>query len=232
MFAGWNGVPKNRVLRHGLCFTAGLRNCHREFTVPERYIKKILNARVYDVAVETPLVPAGLLSERLGNRVLLKREDLQPCFSFKLRGAYNKISGLSKAEAERGIIAASAGNNAQGVALSADKLGIKALVVMPRTTPEIKVNAARRWGARTVLHGDAYDEAQISALALAEERGMTYIHPYDDTEVIAGQGTIAMKILRQHSGALHAIFVPVSGGRLIAGIAAYIKTVRPHRRRA
>ncbi|PPR20648.1 MAG: hypothetical protein CFH39_02169, partial [Alphaproteobacteria bacterium MarineAlpha10_Bin2] len=195
--------------------------------VPDRYIKKILNARVYGVAVETPLEAADLLSERLGNRVLLKREDLQPCFSLKLRGAYNKIAGLSKAEAKRGVISASAGNHAQGVALSAHKLGIKALVVMPRTTPEIKVNAVRRWGARILLHGDAYDEAQTRALVLAQERGMTYIHPYDDAEVIAGQGTIAMEILRQHSGALHAVFVPVGGGGLVAGIAAYLKSLRP-----
>ncbi len=195
--------------------------------MPERYIKKILNARVYDVAEETPLETAGLLSARLGNRVLLKREDLQPCFSFKLRGAYNKISGLSEADAAKGVIAASAGNHAQGVALSAQKLGIKALVVMPRTTPEIKVNAVRRWGAKTVLHGDAYDDAHERALALAAERGLTYIHPYDDAEVIAGQGTIGMEILRQHSGPLHAVFVPVGGGGLIAGIAAYVKALRP-----
>ncbi len=191
------------------------------------YLKKILTAKVYDVAVETELKFAPNLSARTGNRVYLKREDDQPVFSFKLRGAYNKISGLSKAEARRGVIAASAGNHAQGVALSADKLGIKALVVMPRTTPEIKVNAVRRWGARTLLYGDAYDEAETRALALARQRGMTYIHAYDDAEVIAGQGTIAVEILRQHSGALHAIFVPVGGGGLVAGIAAYIKTLRP-----
>jgi len=196
-------------------------------TVPERYIKKILNARVYDVAVETPLETAGLLSARLGNEVLLKREDLQPCFSFKLRGAYNKISGLTPNQAAPGVIAASAGNHAQGVALSAQKLGIKAQVVMPQTTPEIKVKAVQRWGARTILHGDTYDEAEAHALALAEDRGLTYIHPYDDGEVIAGQGTIAMEILRQRSGALDAVFVPVGGGGLVAGIAAYIKTLRP-----
>ncbi|MBT3171314.1 MAG: threonine ammonia-lyase, biosynthetic [Rhodospirillaceae bacterium] len=195
--------------------------------MPERYIKKILNARVYDVAVETPLESAALLTARLGNRVLLKREDLQPCFSFKLRGAYNKISGLTPSQAAPGVIAASAGNHAQGVALSAHKLGIKAQVVMPQTTPEIKVNAVQRWGARTILHGDTYDEAEARALALAQDRGLTYIHPYDDGEVIAGQGTIAMEILRQHSGPLHAVFVPVGGGGLIAGIAAYIKTLRP-----
>jgi threonine dehydratase len=200
---------------------------HSESIVPDRYIKKILNARVYDVAVETPLETAQLLSARLGNRVLLKREDLQPCFSFKLRGAYNKISGLTQSQAAPGVIAASAGNHAQGVALSAQKLGIKAQVVMPRTTPEIKVNAVRRWGARTILHGDTYDEAEARALTLAQDRGLTYIHPYDDADVIAGQGTIAMEILRQHSGPLHAIFVPVGGGGLVAGIAAYIKTLRP-----
>jgi threonine dehydratase len=195
--------------------------------VPDRYIKKILNARVYDVAIETSLETANLLSARLANNVLLKREDLQPCFSFKLRGAYNKISGLSPNETAAGVIAASAGNHAQSLALSAQKLGIKAQVVMPRTTPEIKVNAVRRWGARAILHGDTYDAAEAHALALARDGGLTYIHPYDDAEVIAGQGTIAMEILRQHSGPLHAIFVPVGGGGLIAGIAAYIKTLRP-----
>lgn len=195
--------------------------------MPDRYIKKILNARVYDVAIETSLETANLLSARLANNVLLKREDLQPCYSFKLRGAYNKISGLSPNETTAGVIAASAGNHAQGLALSAQKLGIKAQVMTPRTTPEIKVNAVRRWGARAILHGDTYDAAEAHALALARDGGLTYIYPYNNAEVIAGQGTIAMEILRQHSGPLHAIFVPVGGGGLIAGIAAYIKTLRP-----
>lgn len=192
-----------------------------------RYLKKILSARVYDVAHETPLDEAPLISRRLENRVLIKREDLQPVFSFKLRGAYNKIIGLSDEARERGVIAASAGNHAQGVALAAKRLGIKALIVMPRTTPDIKVNSVRARGARAILHGDVYDEAYQHAMALAEEKGLTFIHPYDDPEVIAGQGTIGMEILRQHNGPLDAVFVPVGGGGLIAGVAAYIKYVRP-----
>ena len=192
-----------------------------------KYIKKILAARVYDVARETPLDAAPLLSQRLGNQVLIKREDLQPVFSFKLRGAYNKMVGLSEVAREKGVIAASAGNHAQGVALSAAHLGLKALIVMPRTTPEIKVNSVRERGARTVLYGDTYDEAYQHALVLAKEKDLTFVHPYDDPEVIAGQGTIAMEILRQHTGPLHAIFVPVGGGGLIAGVAAYVKYVYP-----
>ncbi|HDK02498.1 MAG TPA: pyridoxal-phosphate dependent enzyme, partial [Gammaproteobacteria bacterium] len=195
--------------------------------MPKRYLEKILTARVYDVAVETPLSEAPLLSGRLGNRVLLKREDLQPVFSFKLRGAYNKMAGLSPEAAARGVAAASAGNHAQGVALAAQHLGIRALIVMPRTTPAIKVDAVRDRGARIVLHGDTYDEACRQAIRLTRERGLTFIHPYDDPEVIAGQGTIAMEILRQHPGPLHAVFVPVGGGGLIAGIAAYVKSLRP-----
>ncbi len=192
-----------------------------------KYIERILRARVYDVAVETPLDFAPLLSKRLGNRVHIKREDLQPVFSFKLRGAYNKIVSLSDAEKRCGVITASAGNHAQGVALAAAKLGIRALVVMPGTTPEIKVNAVRSRGAETVLHGDSYDEAYEHALVLAQEQKLTFVHPYDDPEVIAGQGTIAMEILRQHHSDIHAIFVPVGGGGLIAGVAAYVKFVRP-----
>ncbi len=195
--------------------------------MPKRYLEKILTARVYDVAVETPLSEAPLLSGRLGNRVLLKREDLQPVFSFKLRGAYNKMAGLAPEAASRGVVAASAGNHAQGVALAAQHLGIRALIVMPRTTPAIKVDAVRDRGARIVLHGDTYDEACRQAIRLTRERGMTFIHPYDDPEIIAGQGTIAMEILRQHPGPLHAVFVPVGGGGLIAGIAAYVKSLRP-----
>ncbi|HKK13532.1 MAG TPA: threonine ammonia-lyase, biosynthetic [Gammaproteobacteria bacterium] len=191
------------------------------------YLKMILNARVYDVARETPLEEAKVLSGRLGNRVWLKREDLQPVFSFKLRGAYNKIINLSDEACQKGIIAASAGNHAQGVALAARRRGLKALIVMPRTTPPIKVSAVRSLGARTVLHGDSYDEASTHAKELVEQRGMTFIHPYDDPEVIAGQGTVGMEVLRQHGGALHAIFVPVGGGGLISGIAAYVKQLRP-----
>jgi threonine dehydratase len=195
--------------------------------VPVKYIEKILRSRVYDVARETPLDPAPLLSRRLDNRVLLKREDLQPVFSFKLRGAYNKIAHLSEAERARGVIAASAGNHAQGVALGARQLGVRALIVMPKTTPGIKVDAVRRLGAEITLHGNAYDEAFAHAQELVATEGMCFIDPYDDPEVIAGQGTVAMEIMRQHRDALHAIFVPVGGGGLIAGVAAYVKTFWP-----
>lgn len=195
--------------------------------MPDRYIEKILKARVYDVAVETPLEAAPGLGRRLDNRVLLKREDLQPIFSFKLRGAYNKIVQLPEDVRRRGVIAASAGNHAQGVALSAQKLGIPAVIVMPVTTPDIKVAAVRAYGAEALLHGDTYDEAYQHAQALTGERGLTFIHPYDDAEVIAGQGTIAMELMRYYTGDLHAIFVPVGGGGLIAGIAAYVKYLRP-----
>lgn len=195
--------------------------------MPQTYIKKILDARVYDVAVETPVDEAPLLSKRFNNNILLKREDLQPVFSFKLRGAYNKMMHLSQDELDKGVIAASAGNHAQGLALSALKLGVKATIVMPKTTPQIKVDAVRARGAKVVLHGDAYDDASAHALALADEKGMVFVHPYDDPEVIAGQGTIGMEILRQVNGPLDAVFVPVGGGGLLAGVAAYIKYVRP-----
>ncbi|HNB91168.1 MAG TPA: threonine ammonia-lyase, biosynthetic, partial [Plasticicumulans sp.] len=191
------------------------------------YIRKILSARVYDVAIESPLDPMPRLSNRFGNHVLLKREDLQPVFSFKLRGAYNKIAHLSPAQLERGIICASAGNHAQGVALSAQKLAIKATIVMPGTTPPIKVNACKARGARVVLHGDTFDEAAQHARQLEAEKGYTFVHPYDDPDVIAGQGTIGMEILRQHPDPIHAIFVAVGGGGLIAGIATYVKFLRP-----
>jgi len=195
--------------------------------MPINYLEKILRARVYDVAKETPLDPAPLLSKRISNAVYLKREDLQPVFSFKLRGAYNKISHLSDAAKKSGVIAASAGNHAQGVALSAKRLSIQSLIVMPKTTPPIKVKAVRSLGAKIVLHGDSYDEACDHAKLLAEEHGMAFIHPFDDPEVIAGQGTIAMEILRQQTNLPHAIFVPVGGGGLIAGIAAYVKSIYP-----
>jgi threonine dehydratase len=195
--------------------------------MPDSYIEKILLARVYDVARETPLEAAPRLGARLGNRVLLKREDLQQVFSFKLRGAYNKVFHLSPEARARGVIAASAGNHAQGVALAARRLGVRALIVMPKTTPDIKVEAVRALGGETVLHGNAYDEAYAHSLGLAREQGLTFIHPYDDPHVIAGQGTIAMEVLRQHPDALHAVFVPVGGGGLIAGIAAYVKYLRP-----
>jgi len=193
----------------------------------EQYVKKILTSRVYDVAVETPLQSAGQLSKRLGNNVLLKREDLQPVFSFKVRGAYNKLAQLSDAERARGVVTASAGNHAQGLALAAKKMGVKATIVMPKTTPEIKVEGVRSRGGRVVLHGDSFPEALAYSLKLVDEKGYVYVHPYDDPDTIAGQGTVAMEILRQHPGPLNAIFVPVGGGGLIAGIAAYVKYLRP-----
>ena len=195
--------------------------------MPQSYIERILKARVYDVASESPLTLAKLLSRRLGNQVFLKREDLQPVFSFKLRGAYNKLRHLSTEARARGVIAASAGNHAQGVSMGASRLGIEAVIVMPRTTPGIKVDAVRGWGAKAVLHGDSFDEAYLYAIEMAQERGLTFIHPFDDPDVIAGQGTIAMEILRQHPEPPAAIFVPVGGGGLIAGIAAYVKYVHP-----
>ena len=191
------------------------------------YLKRILNARVYDVAVETPLEVASNLSARTGNTILLKREDMQPVFSFKLRGAYNKMAQLTSGQLKRGVIAASAGNHAQGVALSAQKLGCKAVIVMPTTTPQIKIHAVAGRGAKVVLHGDSYSDAYQHALVLEQQSQMTFVHPYDDPDVIAGQGTIAMEILRQHTQAIHAIFVPIGGGGLIAGVAAYIKELRP-----
>jgi threonine dehydratase len=194
---------------------------------PRDYLERVLRARVYDVAVESRLDVAPGLSARLGNRVLLKREDLQPVFSFKLRGAYNKMAGLSAAALRRGVIAASAGNHAQGVALSAQRLGCRATIVMPVTTPRIKVDAVAARGARVVLAGDSYDDAYRHAKKLERSGKMTFVHPYDDPDVIAGQGTIAMEILRQHPGPIRAIFAAVGGGGLIAGIAAYVKRLRP-----
>jgi threonine dehydratase len=187
----------------------------------------ILTSRVYDVARETPLDPAPRLSRRLGNEVLLKREDLQPVFSFKLRGAYNKIAHLEAPEGARGIITASAGNHSQGVAFSARKLGFKAVIVMPQTTPQIKVDAVRAMGADVVLSGDSYADAKAHCDTLVARTGMTFIHPFDDPLVIAGQGTIGAEILRHSQDRLSAVFVPVGGGGLIAGIAGYIKALRP-----
>jgi threonine dehydratase len=195
--------------------------------MPQKYLKKILTSRVYDVARETPLEFAPLLSERFGNRIWLKREDEQPVFSFKLRGAYNKISSLSPEELKRGVIASSAGNHAQGVALAAARMKTRAVIVMPRTTPEIKINAVRSLGAKVVLHGDNYDAAFVHAEKLIRERGLVFISPFDDPDVIAGQGTIGFEILKQHPRSLDAVFVPVGGGGLIAGIGAYIKQLRP-----
>ncbi len=191
------------------------------------YLEKILTARVYDVARETALERAPILSERTRNHVLLKREDTQPVFSFKLRGAYNKMAHLTRAQLARGVICASAGNHAQGVALGAQKLHVAATIVMPATTPQIKVDAVAARGATVVLHGDSYTEAYEHALTIASDTGATFVHPYDDPEVIAGQGTIGMEILRQHTGPLHAVFVAVGGGGLISGVAAYIKRLRP-----
>jgi threonine dehydratase len=189
-------------------------------------LREILTSRVYDVARETPLDPAPRLSRRLGNEVLLKREDLQPIFSFKIRGAYNRMARLTAAERERGVIAASAGNHAQGVAYSAGRLGIRAVIVMPRTTPEIKIDAVKALGAEVVLAGDRYSDAQQHAEHLAAQEALVFIHPFDDPLVIAGQGTVAVEMLQQGPD-LNAVFVPVGGGGLIAGIAAYIKAVRP-----
>ena len=199
----------------------------QSYPLASPYLQRILRARVYDVAIESPLDPAPNLSRRLGNQVLLKREDLQPVFSFKLRGAYNRMARLSAAELERGVIAASAGNHAQGVALASQRLGCRAVIVMPVTTPEMKVRSVAARGAEVVLHGDTYDEACAEAKRLERERGLTFIHPFDDPEVIAGQGTIGLEILRQCSEPPDAIYVAVGGGGLIAGVAAYVKSLWP-----
>ena len=195
--------------------------------MPQKYVEKILDARIYDLAIETPVDAAPLLSQRLNNEVLLKREDLQPVFSFKLRGAYNKLRHLAPEQLAAGVIAASAGNHAQGLALAAKKMGVKATIVMPKTTPQIKVDAVRARGAKVVLVGDNYDAAAAHADKLIAEQGLTYIHPFDDPDVIAGQGTIGMEILRQVPGNLDAVFIAVGGGGLCAGVAAYIKHLRP-----
>ena len=191
------------------------------------YLEAILKARVYDVALETPLEPAVNLSARLGNRLLLKREDVQPVFSFKLRGAYNKMANLPALQLKRGVICASAGNHAQCVAYAAERLGCRAVIVMPATTPRIKVDAVAARGAHVVLHGDSYDDAYARSLTLARRERLTYVHPYDDPDVIAGQGTIGMEILRSHSAPIHALFCAVGGGGLISGIAVYVKRLRP-----
>jgi threonine dehydratase len=200
-----------------------------EFTQTDAtdYLKRILTAKVYDVAQETPLEKAKQLSSRLGHTVLLKREDLQPVFSFKLRGAYNKMAKLSVEQLSRGVICASAGNHAQGVALAAEKMNCRALIVMPVTTPSVKVDAVKQRGAEVVLHGDSFSDAYKHALTLEQEQQLTFVHPFDDPDVIAGQGTIGMEILRQHQGPLDAVFVAIGGGGLIAGVGAYIKQIRP-----
>jgi threonine dehydratase len=198
---------------------------------PADYLTKILTARVYDVAIETALEPAVALSKRLHNTVLLKREDQQPVRSFKLRGAYNKMAHLSPAQLKKGVICASAGNHAQGVALSASKMGCRAVIVMPTTTPQVKVDAVRGFGGEVVLFGDSYTDAYHHAVALEKKQGLTFVHPFDDPDVIAGQGTIAMEMLRQvqslGSNRLDAVFVAIGGGGLISGVANYIKAVRP-----
>ena len=194
---------------------------------PADYLIKILNARVYDVATESALEPAKNLSQRIHNTVLLKREDQQQVRSFKLRGAYNKMAHLSAEQLKKGVICASAGNHAQGVALAASRLQARAVIVMPTTTPQVKVDAVRGFGGEVVLHGDSYTDAYHHALTLEKKQGMTFVHPFDDPDVIAGQGTIAMEILRQHQGPLDAVFVAIGGGGLVSGVANYIKAVRP-----
>jgi len=196
-------------------------------SITTEYLKRILTARVYDLAVESPLELAENLSQRLNNLVFLKREDQQPVFSFKLRGAYNKMVRLSAEERKRGVIAASAGNHAQGVALAARRLGCPATIVMPVTTPELKSDAVRALGGRIVLAGNSYSDAYERARELEAELGSVFVHPFDDPDVIAGQGTVGMEILRQHQGPIDAVFVPIGGGGLISGVAAYIKAVRP-----
>ena len=196
-------------------------------SAPPDYLERILNAQVYDVAIESPLDFAANLSGRIGNRIYLKREDLQPVFSFKLRGAYNKLSKLPPELLARGVICASAGNHAQGLALSAQKMGVRAVIVMPTTTPLIKVDAVRRRGGEVVLAGESYSDAYTHAKALEAAEGLSFVHPFDDPDVIAGQGTIALEMLRQHPKPIHAIFCCVGGGGLIAGVAAYVKRVRP-----
>lgn len=225
---GANLCPRVR----SACFPATVFAQRLQLHVPagmsHDYLERILKARVYDVAIATPLDAAPRLSRRLGNTVLFKREDLQPVFSFKIRGAYNKIAHLSETAAKRGVICASAGNHAQGVALAAKHRGIPATIVMPQTTPQIKVQAVREFGGEVVLHGDDYDQAYEHAMKLMSERQLAFIHPFDDPDVIAGQGTIGMEILRQCAGdQIDAIFVAVGGGGLIGGIAAYVKYLFP-----
>ena len=191
------------------------------------YLQKILTARVYDVAVESPLDFAPALSERMGNRIYFKREDMQSVFSFKLRGAYNKMAHLPPAQLKLGVICASAGNHAQGVAMSAKKMGCRAVIVMPTTTPQVKIDAVKVHGGEVVLFGDSFTDAYQHALTLEKKLKLTFVHPFDDPDVIAGQGTVGMEILRQHQAPIHAIFVAIGGGGLISGVAAYVKAVRP-----
>ncbi|ROZ79502.1 threonine ammonia-lyase, biosynthetic [Ramlibacter sp. WS9] len=199
----------------------------KKHLTPADYLKKILNAKVYDVAVESALEPAKNLSRRLHNKILLKREDQQAVFSFKLRGAYNKMAHIAPEQLKRGVICASAGNHAQGVAMSAHRMGVRAVIVMPVTTPQLKVDSVKTLGGEVVLHGESYSDAYLHAVELEKKNGLTFVHPFDDPDVIAGQGTIAMEILRQHQGPLDAVFVAIGGGGLISGVANYIKAVRP-----
>ena len=233
--AGRGHMPMMAVCRCTLTVPAALLVCRRmtqaKTLTPFDYLTKILNARVYDVAIESDLEPARNLSRRLHNKVLLKREDQQPVFSFKLRGAYNKMAHLTAEQLQRGVICASAGNHAQGVAMSAKKLGCRAVIVMPTTTPQLKVDAVAALGGEVVLHGDSYSDAYKHAIQLQKQQGLTFVHPFDDPDVIAGQGTIAMEMLRQlqklGSQRLDAVFVAIGGGGLISGVANYIKAVRP-----
>lgn len=231
----WNKALVCRTRTTQRLSTHGLRDNHPMSTrtpkaralQPADYLKKILTARVYDVAVESELEVAKNLSRRIHNTVLLKREDQQPVHSFKLRGAYNKMAHLTPAQLKKGVICASAGNHAQGVALGAKRLGTKAIIVMPTTTPSVKIEAVKALGGEVVLAGESYSDAYQHAAMLEKKNGMTFVHPFDDPEVIAGQGTIAMEMLRQHQGPLDAVFVAIGGGGLIAGVANYIKAVRP-----
>eukprot|EP00873_Tetraselmis_striata_P032711 jgi/Tetstr1/452975/TSEL_040011.t1 len=193
----------------------------------QEIIRSILSSSVYDVAVETPLEKMGSLSDKLGRPTYLKREDLQPVFSFKLRGAYNKLASLTDAERQKGVICASAGNHAQGLAYCATRMGARSVIVMPTTTPSIKVEAVKRLGGEVVIRGDSFDDARIHALDLCETENLTFVHPYDDPQVIAGQGTIGVEMLRQHGGPIAAIYLPIGGGGLAAGVAAYAKFLRP-----
>src|SRR3546814_2951288 len=195
--------------------------------MPTDYLKRILTSNVYDVAVESPLEHAPQISARNKNKIFLKREDTQDVFSFKLRGAYNKMANLSAVELKRGVIAASAGNHAQGVALAAKRLGCRAVIVMPITTPKVKIDAVRHFGGEVVLTGDSFTDAYQHAKTLEKKEKLTFVHPFDDPDVIAGQGTVGMEILHQHPGPIDAIFVAIGGGGLISGIAAYIKQLRP-----
>jgi threonine dehydratase len=227
----WNTCEDNNgasiiMIRQPACGSL-LHFASNSETMTTDYLKKILTARVYDVAFESPLDLAPTLSQRMENRIYFKREDMQSVFSFKLRGAYNKMAHLSAAQIKRGVICASAGNHAQGVALSATKLGCRAVIVMPTTTPPVKIDAVRARGGEVVLFGDSFTDAYQHALTLEKKLKLTFVHPFDDPDVIAGQGTIGMEILRQHPNPIHAIFVAIGGGGLIAGVGAYVKAVRP-----